>query len=426
MKYVLTISLILLVGALQPSALAHTMNTAKSQSKSTPALRERTFKKLSEAQKQIEEEKFQEAENALNALLNTRLNAYEKAQTLNIKAYLYHVSNRVPAAIKSYQQILELGDLPSAFQQTILYTLAQLHITTDNYKEALHLLEHWFELTETPTATAYGLLAQLQYQEKHYGQAEASINTAIQMHQQEGKIPLEAWWQVKLAIHYEKKHYAAMIEVLTQLTTWYSRPQYWTQLASLYGQQNQTTKQLYTLDAAYIKGDLTQEHHLLQLAHLLQANGAPYRAGKILQKGMADGIIEKNRKNWQSLASAWFQAKEFENTIQALEQTANLSSDAQPFLQLAYLLSEQNRYIEALKIADNALQRQPSQKDAIKIYTLIGTIEFYQKNFTAANRAFTEALNIARLEEADLSTLQSWISHNKLEQQRYQLVKEYL
>ena len=57
MKYLLAISLILLVGALQPSALAHTMNTAKSQSKSTPALRERTFKKLSEAQKQIEEEK---------------------------------------------------------------------------------------------------------------------------------------------------------------------------------------------------------------------------------------------------------------------------------------------------------------------------------------------------------------------------------
>ena len=141
---------------------------------------------------------------------------------------------------------------------------------------------------------------------------------------------------------------------------------------------------------------------------------------------MADGIIEKNRKNWQSLASAWFQANEFENTIQALEQTANLSSDAQPFLQLAYLLSEQNRYKEALKFANNALQRQPSQKDAIKIYTLIGTIEFYQKNFTAANGAFTEALNIARLEEADLSTLQSWISHNKLEQQRYQLVKEYL
>lgn len=430
----IALSLMVLGLPLLNGAHAHTLEeethtNSSDKLRATPALRERTYKKLSAIQTLIEQQQLAQAKAQLNELLSTNnLNGYEMAQALNLQAYMQHSAEQYEQAISSYRKILSQKDLPSAFQGTVLYSITQLYIAVDNYPEALHMLQHWFAQTEAPTAAAYGLLAQLQYQEKQYQQAENNINKAISLYQQDNKTPKEAWWQLLLAIHYESQRYENMVEVLINLTTWYSKANYWTQLASIYGQLNQPQKQLQTLDAAHIKGLLTKESHLLQLAHLLQENAIPYSAAKILKKGIDDGVIKKTRQNWQQLASAWYEAQELEKAVLAMEQAAALADNAQPYLQLAYLLLDLDRYPEALTFAEKALQKvaKSDYENTIKIHTLIGTAHYYQKQFDAADRAFGEALQQATLHEQELDGLQSWKEHNQIEKRRYQLVKEYL
>ena len=54
----------------------------------------------------------------------------------------------------------------------------------------------WFDLNEKPNAGAYVLLAQGYYQVKDYNSALQNVETAISMHEGEGKLPKEQWYNL--------------------------------------------------------------------------------------------------------------------------------------------------------------------------------------------------------------------------------------
>ena len=91
-------------------AYAAEKSAAKSKQKTrkVPAMREKTYKTLSEAQVLIEEEMPAEAIPLLNKLKAIRgLNRYEVAQIWNTLAYAYYSTEDIPNTINSYKQVLQ-------------------------------------------------------------------------------------------------------------------------------------------------------------------------------------------------------------------------------------------------------------------------------------------------------------------------------
>jgi len=403
----------------------NTNSSQKNKKRRTPALRESTYKKLSAIQKDIEEEKLAEAEKKINKLLQSSgLNSYEKAQTYNTQAFLFYSQERYRQAIGSYQNILKQNNIPLALELSSLHSLAQLYSVEENYSQALSMIERWFALTNTPTASAYALRAQLEYQLSKRKAARQHIEKAITLYEAKNKTPEEAWWLLLRALYYDNENYRGMTQVLEKLVKWYPKAQYWTQLASLYGQQGQSDKQLQTLDSAYLKGYLKTEKQLLQLVYLLIDRGTPFRAGQITQKGINNKVIAPTESNWRLLATAWYNAKEMEKAIVAMEKSAALSVKSKPYQQLASLYLNKDRFQEGIRAAEKALKKK--EADPIRLYTILGSAHLALHHYDEAIAAFEKALDRSIQSEEDSTKLSQWLEHSKQEKVRYNLVKEYL
>lgn len=423
MKHLLTWLAIFFLGA--TFSVCSYGDASAGKNRNTPALRESVYKKLSSVQKAIEEEAFQEAEKKLTKLLESgRLNSYEKAQAYNTQAFLFYSQEEYSRAITSYQAILQQDNIPLVLELTSRYSLAQLYSAEEQYVKALDMLAQWFTLNKLPSASALALRAQLEYQLNKKILAYEHIQQAIALYREKNKTPKEQWWLLLRAIYYDNENFSEMIVVMEYLVKAYPKPEYWLQLANLYGQQQWFDKQLQTLDSAYIKGYLKKESQLLQLAYLLIEEGTPYRAGEMVEEGINNNVIEKTEDNWRLLATAWYNAKEIEKAIVAMEKMAALSSQSRPYEQLASLYLSKDRYQEAIQAAESALDKKNT--DRVKVYTLLGSAYLYSHRYSEAINAFEVAIDQSLREEKSSTQLSQWLEHAKQEKERYHLVKEYL
>ena len=69
---------------------------------------------------------------------------------------------------------------------------------------------------------------------------------------------------------------------------------YWLQLSSVYSQMEDYEEALATVEIPYVAGMLNQAVEIRRYADLLAFNGLGYRCGTVLEKGVADGIVENN------------------------------------------------------------------------------------------------------------------------------------
>ncbi len=273
---------------------------------------------------------------------------------LNLYAYIYYAKDQVPKAISTYEQLLNQPELPEALQTSTVYTLSQLYFSQENWQKSIAMLERWMGLTKEDNKTAFEMMAQAYYQLGEYNKALRPAWKVIELTQAAGEPIKEQSYLLLRVLHYEAKEYQQVIDILEELIKLFPKKQYWMQLASIYGEIDNQKKQLNVLELAYLQGFLTTENEILTLASLLLNNDLYVRAGKILSKGLDDGVISSTLEHWRLLAQAWTMAQENEKAIPALIKAAELSPDGKLDLMLAQTYMNLNRWEESVATARKA------------------------------------------------------------------------
>ena len=150
-----------------PHVMAQEEQQQQRKTRKTPALREKVYKQLEEAQTLGESEQFGQAIAVLDKLSRQDdLNSYEKAQMYNFYAFIYFQQERFQDAIRAYENVRAQPDLPEAMETQAIYALGQLYFTVENYPKAIELLERWFQSATNPGPGPYVFLSQAYYQQK--------------------------------------------------------------------------------------------------------------------------------------------------------------------------------------------------------------------------------------------------------------------
>ncbi len=71
----------------------------------------------------------------------------------------------------------------------------------------------------------------------------------------------------------------------------YPKKDYWVQLSAMYGELKDQQQQLAAMETAYVQDMLTEEKELVNLAYLFLANEVPYKAAKVLDQGIDEGVM---------------------------------------------------------------------------------------------------------------------------------------
>ncbi len=376
-------------------------------------MREQVFKRLDTARELADEQKYQEALEELQDLSDMRRNSYEKAMTYNMFAYVYFNQEKYVDAIGAYEKLVAIEEIPESLEQNTLYSLAKLHLVQEDYKKALGPLNRWFGLVEKPNAEAHVLRAQIYFQLDQYKKALPDIKFAIADVKADGKKPRENWLMLERAIYYQNRDYPNLARCLQDLATLYPKGQYWVQLAAVYSELGKPMKELSTLETAYDKGLLQKENELVNLAQALLSQEVPYKAARVIEKGLKEEKIEASARNLSLLGDAWMLAKEYDKAIVVMAKAAKASGEGDDYFKLAQIHTERQEWKQALRNVNQAL-KDDELKNADSARILKGLVMFNMDNLDGAEKVFASV----KASDPDDKVANQWLSYIKGEKQR--------
>ncbi|VAW33783.1 TPR domain protein, putative component of TonB system [hydrothermal vent metagenome] len=375
--------------------------------KSQGAIDAKTFEKLMKAQELTEAGKHTEALAVLDVLKNkSKINGYGKAQMWNFYAFIYASKEDYINAIRAYKEVIAIEETPAALALQAKYTIAQLNFQLEKFDLCINYMNEWLKDVAKPTPTAHIMLAQAHYQLKNYDKALINVDKAVALETKAGRKVKENWLRLKAALYYDKGDYKNTAKTYEQLVQLYPKTNYLKQLAGMYGELGKDMRRLTVFDSIYLNGDMKKSGDILNLAYMYLGEDVPYKAAKIIEKGMQDGIIKRSQKNVETLGNAWAQANQHDKAIPVLEEAAKLSSKGKLFARLAGVYFDAGDYQKAANAAQKAAQKG-GLKNPGNNYLLMGMSYSNLKKYHKALQAFRSAKQTKSI----LKDARAWEKH---------------
>ncbi|MEH6544062.1 MAG: tetratricopeptide repeat protein [Porticoccaceae bacterium] len=390
------------------------------KTKKSAAVGQKCGKKLEQVQAELEAERWSQAKSLLNASLSSSCtSSYEKSQVWNFLAYAHYSSDNLNGAISNYKKVLDEPGTDERMKTSVYYSIAQLYFATENYGNAARYLETWMKQSAVVGPDAKVLLAQAYYQLNRKNDALRLVNEGIAEWTNKGKLPKENWWGLQRVLYYDKKDYKSVVRVLKKLIKHYPKFSYWRQLGGMYGELNQDVNQLVANELGYLVGNMSKERELLSMAYLFMGADAPFLAARVVDKGMRDGIINKNAKNLEFLGQAWQQAQDGDKARSALEQAANMSGKGAIWARLAGVYLDIGEDKKAVRASKSALNKGGLKRSDLT-YMVLGSAQLNLHCYQDAATAFGKAAR----SERNASNASRWIEHANREGARRKQLRD--
>jgi tetratricopeptide (TPR) repeat protein len=296
------------------------------------------------------------------------------------------------------------------------FNIAQFHMALQRWDEALATLLQWFEEVEEPNSNAYYVLAIAYYQKsvededptyrvKALVPAEKAVALAT--------TPKQNWLQLLLALYLENKEYAKSLPVLEQLVTLYPKKSYWLQLSAIYGELGKDKESLAAQQLAYAQGMLTKDKELRRFAQLYLYYDLPWRAAKVVEKGLEEEAIEENSESLELLANALLAAREYEAALGPLDRAASLAENGDLYVRLGQVYIQREEWEKAGSALRNALDKGELD-DPCGSQILLGITSYSQGLKGDARDWFRRARRDEECEEQSAR----WLQHLERESQQ--------
>lgn len=390
----------------------------KRTAKKVPAMRNRVYSQLARAQKLADEgvkiagfEVLDEVKERIDSL-----NSYERAMLWNFYAFMYYGNDDISSAIEHFELVIKEQAIPDSLYLSTLYSLAQLSMQQQDYPQALTYLQQWqANNSKALTASQHIMFAQIYYQDKQFEKVIKAVKQAISLAEQSNATVKENWLILQRASYYELKQSLQVVKVIEQLVRLYDKPEYWLQLAGMYGEVGQEDKQLAVMEAAWQAGHISKESDVMTLAQLYRFHQVPYKAAVLLEQAIANGTVVASEKSLAALAQAYIAAKEDEKALPILTQAAEIADTGKFDMQLAQAYLNLERWQEAITSANKALLRGGISREG-DMYLVIGMAKFNLQAFDDALIAFTQAQKIPQ----SAKTAKQWFHYVEREQGQHE------
>lgn len=280
--------------------------------------------------------------------------AFVRAFVARALVQVYQQKDQTKKALDQLQKVLKedakLLDLHSL--QAVRWMTVNLLTGQDQYRQALKLLEIWWQDEEQPSAEANYLRAALLAQLEEWQAAEPWLLAALQVRQS------DSWLSLGVVIFQRQEKWRKAAELQHQrLTLAPEKSPLWSQLAQLQLLAGMTQQALVTLELAY-QGKHLNRQQQEQLARRLLADQQPLRAAAIFEQLL---MAKPNDLKLSQLAvQAWLQTNQPLPTQQALERQAKLSQTNQDWQRLGDWHFSQGNWQQAI----NTWQPITSKLDA--------------------------------------------------------------
>jgi hypothetical protein len=342
-----------------------------------------------------------------------------------VQAQILLTQGKLVPAIPALERANSLGerypqfaDASSALEQ--LYVLAQLYyqrgeeskvpaVRLADLERALTMINRWFERSPAATGETRLFAASLLYNlatsdpqksdkvrlKQAIEQANEGLLLAVKPSNQLYLILLASYQQLG-----DYDHAAELLEVMASRPD--SSANTWSQLQSIYLTAaaeskdpayalRQNIRAILTIERAQKLGFLnTPKDHYTKVAVLfnIQQFG---RAAALLEKGLADGTLENQKRNWELLASAYQQTNQEDKAASTLERALKaFPSDAALEFSLAQFYYNSGRVADAYARGQSA-RAQPTIEKPGQVSLYLAYLAFELQRYEEAAKWIADA-----------------------------------
>ncbi len=366
---------------------------------------QRTQKRFLAAQEELQAEQWEPARQTLEGFRTDKASPYEVALYYQMMGFIEANQDRFEEAAGAFQACLDADGLPPEAQVSLRFNLGQIYMMLEQWDDAIATFETWFSSVESPTSSAYYTLASAYYQGGREEEALAPAQKAVELSEE----PRENWLQLLYALYLQQDRYADAIPIVEQLVSRFPKKNYWIQLAAMYMQEGREEDSMAVQQLAYAQGLLENDRELTRLAQMYLFNDLPYRAARLMERGLAQEQIEADQEAFQMLGNSWLAARESERAMEPLRQAAALSEDGELWLRLGQVHVQREEWDQAIDAIRNAqekgLTKGPNTEGHAQV--LLGIARFNKKQYTSARGHFQRAL----AEEKTEKMAESWLTY---------------
>jgi tetratricopeptide (TPR) repeat protein len=331
------------------------------------------YEKFVKLQEMIADGNLIEARAGLVALTERRLNGHETALINQFIGYVDLTEEKYPAAAKRFKEALAADSLPNTSQFDLMRQLAQIYIGDGEYQKGIDALHDYYKVTDKIDDKTLVLEANAYGRMDNYKKAIPILKKAISL---SGK-PEEQWNYLLFSYHMQLSQYTEAAKVLEYLISINpEKEEYFKRLSSVYFQLKKDDKSLAVLMLADEKNMLSDEKERMQLFKMYAFLGIPYKAGKVLEKGLKDGVVEQTFKNWDDLGKVWYSASEMDKALNAYDQASKFASDGKIDFQRALIYHDREDWAKAKQALKQAQEKGGlSEKQEGNSWVLLGIAE---------------------------------------------------
>jgi len=361
----------------------------KPKTRRSQVLGKNAFRLIERSQELLAEEKYDEAMAVLKTILEGQtFNSYEKAVAIQTSGYIHFGKEDYGSAIGAFESAITTGDLPPRVVSDLTYGLAQLYLAKERPRKSLELMEKWFAAQEKePGGEPFALKAQIHLILDELRSAEQAIKKALSKEEE----PKQQWTRILLSVLLQEERYSETLPILEQaVQIWPGVKVFWEQLVAIYYHFEEEDLAFVARRAMHVQGMLVSTRELSSMAQLYLYHDVPIKAADILQTGMDSNRIEKTEKNYELLARAYMQAREWNKAIAPLTRAAEMSDEGKFYAQLAQSHIQEEKW----GLAENALVEALNKgglDDEADNWLLLGIARTRLEKYDAAIRAFRKA-----------------------------------
>ncbi len=361
----------------------------KPRTRRSQTLSKSSGSKILNAQEVLGEGNHAKATALLQAVLaSQKAKPYDKAVALQVLASVWADKGNYKRAAQEFERAINMGVLPENVINDITFNLAQLYLAEDQTTKSLRVLNNWFKKTKSPSASAYGLRAQIYLIKDDLKRAERDINIAMS----KVKEPREAWYRIKLSILLQRERYKEALPILELAVDKFpGKKPFWQQISAVYSQLGRDKEAFSARQAMHRQGMLTSSKDLVNLAQLYLYNDYPYKAAKVLDKGLRGGAIKKTEKNWELLANSWLHSREWKKSRQPLLNAAKKSKSGKHYIQLAQAYIQDENWKKAEKYIIQGLDKGKLKKREAESWLILGITQSRLEKYEKAIKTFRKA-----------------------------------
>lgn len=416
-KYLLPLALIISAQAIY-TPVAHAAKAKKSEEqvalekkhkkRKTYIIGESIGKKVTKAFELYSEDKVLEAIEVLKKIKTKK--HFDRAYVDRFLGNLYaSLDGETATAIKYLKSAIEPDMLNATEQSQAIRLLADLQMQERMYNECLVTYQQWMDFTGREDKAVYIRMSQAKYELKKYADMIPLLDKAIAV----AKKPEKNAYILKLSSYYERKDFKNSITVLESLVKLFPEDtRWWPQLGMFYMMVEDYSNALATMDLAYKQGLLTKSNHIKVLSQLYYNNNVPYKAAKLLEKHMADGLIERDERMVTQLANSYRAAKEYLSAAKYYAEAGAFENDPEMYRKQGNMLLQKEKYNDAIAALKKSLELGTKKEGSVNM--MIAESYLYQNKLRSAYKYIKLAQNDPKTKK----NAKSWAGYIKSKAQQ--------